>query len=193
MEAPNGHRLRSRPPVYAPIDAGVVPMSAAALVDRWPLVGRWDELDVVERAVTTSSADGVLLFGHAGVGKTRLADEMSRQLERAGRTSRRAIASQAAAAAPLGALAHLLPADITSQEAAPENPADVFRRAADAFAAQGAPTVLVIDDLHLLDASSLALLTQLVANGLVFLVATVRTDASASDGVNALVRSDRVI
>src|SRR5262245_53589243 len=165
MEAPNGHRLRSRPPVYAPIDAGVVPMSAAALVDRWPLVGRWDELDVVERTVTTSTADGVLLFGHAGVGKTRLADEMRKQLERGGRSSRRAIASQAVAAAPFGALAHLLPADITARGSA-QDPAELFRRAADAFAAQGSPSVLVIDDLHLLDATSLALLTQLVVNGL---------------------------
>jgi hypothetical protein len=39
----------------------MVAMTAAALVDRWPLVWRWDELNIVDRVVTTGSADGVLL------------------------------------------------------------------------------------------------------------------------------------
>jgi DNA-binding CsgD family transcriptional regulator len=168
-------------------------MSATALVDRWPLVGRWDELDVVERAVATGAANGVVLFGPAGVGKTRLADEMRRQLERAGRTTRRAVASSATAATPFGAVAHLLPSEIAGSGAPGDDPADVFRRATDAFAAEGAPPVLVVDDLHLLDATSLALLTQLVANGLVFLIATVRTDELMPDGIETLMRSDRVL
>ena len=38
----------------------------------WPLVGRLDELELVERALARPEAAGVLLAGEAGVGKTAL-------------------------------------------------------------------------------------------------------------------------
>src|SRR6476646_7816271 len=142
------------PVAYAPERARADCMSIPAAVDRWPLVGRWDGLDAVERAITdTVAADGIVLFGPPGVGKTRLADEMRRQLERAGRVTRRAVASRTAATAPFGAVAHLLPSDIVSR-AAVDDPAATFQRAAEVFAALGSSPVLVVDDVHLLDATS---------------------------------------
>jgi DNA-binding NarL/FixJ family response regulator len=153
-------------------------MSTAAVVDRWPLVGRWDALEACEAAI--ADCDGIVLFGAAGVGKTRLADELGARLETGDRTRLRAVASKTAAATPLGALAHVLPPG-----------PDAYARAAETFAATR--PVLAVDDLHLLDATSLTLLAQLVANGLVFLIGTVRTGEPAPDGVDALVRSDRVV
>src|SRR5690242_307981 len=162
-------------------------MSAAAVVDRWPLVGRWYELDLCAQAAS-GNADGVVLVGDAGVGKTRLADEFGRQLAREDRPTYRAVASRALRETPLGALAHLLPPDLSgSTDDVPE----LFRRALDTFAA-GTTPVLVVDDLHLLDTTSLMLITQLVANGLIFFVGTVRVGEAPGDGVDALLRSDRV-
>ena len=50
----------------------------------------------------------------------------------------------------------------------------------------GGPLVLFVDDLHLLDATSATLVGQLVDADLVFLVATVRSDARVPAGVDAL-------
>jgi DNA-binding CsgD family transcriptional regulator/tetratricopeptide (TPR) repeat protein len=162
-------------------------MSAAAVVDRWPLVGRWSELDVCAQAAS-GAADGVVLVGDAGVGKTRLADELGRQLAREDRPTFRAVASRALRETPLGALAHLLPRDMSGNT---DEIPELFRRALDTFAA-GTTPVLVVDDLHLLDTTSLMLVTQLVANGLIFFIGTVRAGEATADGVDALLRSDRV-
>lgn len=74
---------------------------------RWPLIGRRVELDRIDRALT-DGATGVVVFGPAGVGRSRLADEARRLAEGCGRMCRRAVASGSAAAMPLRALAHLL-------------------------------------------------------------------------------------
>ena len=83
-----------------------------ALVDRWPLVGRWDELETFDHILRERTSDGVLLLGPAGVGKTRLADELRRRCEAEGLTAVGAVASRTAASAPLSALANLLPPDV---------------------------------------------------------------------------------
>lgn len=167
-------------------------MSTLAAVERWPLVGRWDELAAVELALAGGAASGVVIFGAAGVGKTRIAEEMRAQVERTGRTTRRAIALDPAASTPLGALAHLLPADVVRGAVTGEDASVIFGQAFDAFAAQIEPTLLLIDDVHLLDATSLSLVAQLAANRLVFVLATARTGEPVSAGLAALLRIDGV-
>jgi hypothetical protein len=55
-----------------------------------------------------------VLHGPAGVGKTRLAEEALRLAERGGRIVSRAVGHPATQEIPLGALAHLLPGDLTA-------------------------------------------------------------------------------
>src|SRR5829696_2147092 len=156
---------------------------------RWPLVGRDGELADLAAVLADGSRRGVLICGPAGVGKTRLADEFLAIAAAAGRACGRASASAAAAQIPLGALAHLLP------PAVGRNRSDVvalFDGVLAAFrAASSKPFVLLADDMHMLDRTSLTLLTQLVDATAVFLIGTVRTGEPIPDAVSALWRGDR--
>src|SRR5215218_9823149 len=79
---------------------------------RWPLVGRQVELDRCVDALDDGVALGVFVHGEAGVGKTRLADEVVARLSSGGRLVLRSRGSVASASIPLGALVHLLPAEL---------------------------------------------------------------------------------
>ncbi|HEY3261302.1 MAG TPA: LuxR C-terminal-related transcriptional regulator [Pseudonocardiaceae bacterium] len=156
---------------------------------RWPLVGRDGELADLAAVLTDGTRHGVLICGPAGVGKTRLADEFLAIAAAARRACGRVSASAAATQIPLGALAHLLP------PAVGRNRSDVvalFDGVLAAFrAASPEPFVLLADDIHMLDRTSLTLLTQLVDATAVFLVGTVRTGEPIPDAVSALWRGDR--
>jgi len=167
---------------------------------RWPLIGRRVELDRIDRALADPATEGVVVFGPAGVGRSRLAEETRQLAERRGRLCLRGVASSSAAAMPLGALAHLLADDRPGPDAgsAASPPVDLGAafgrvRAAVAAEADGRPVALVIDDLHLLDAASTTLVAQLVASRTAFLVGTVRTGDPLPDGIRALARADGVV
>lgn len=49
--------------------------AVAITLPRWPLIGRRAELEVFEQALCSDDRTGLLIYGLAGVGKTRLADE----------------------------------------------------------------------------------------------------------------------
>ncbi|MEV4316770.1 LuxR C-terminal-related transcriptional regulator [Actinocrispum sp. NPDC049592] len=158
---------------------------------RWPLVDRSDELTDLLAALDDRARSGVLLCGPAGVGKTRLADEFLAVAEGSGRACGRATASDTAAQVPLGALAHLLPSEVGRNRcdavALCNGVLGTFRLA------DQRPFVLLVDDLHLLDRTSLTLLTQLVDARAVFLIGTVRTGEPIPDAVSALWRGDRMV
>lgn len=157
----------------------------------WPLVGRSEELDLVEGALTRSETGGVVLGGAPGVGKTRLAKEVLSLLESVGYGVEWAVATLSASMIPYGALAHLLPEELVDGEQAgtPAGTANVLRAAAEALvsrAGKGERLALGVDDAHLLDASSAALVHQLVATDAAFLVAAVRSGEPAPDAVVGL-------
>jgi DNA-binding CsgD family transcriptional regulator len=171
-------------------------MTPVAVAERWPLVGRRSELARFSATLADPGYDAFVIHGPPGVGKTRLADECLEVAERAGRACGRATANVEAGAVPLGAIAHLLSADLRSEDIrAGESldPVQVFARAKRAFAerGEGAQFVLMVDDLHLLDVTSATLLGQLVVTGVVFLIATVPVDLRAPTSVTALWRGDR--
>src|SRR5262245_61946805 len=72
----------------------------------WSLVGRAEELDWLLDAVTPP-ADGVLLAGSAGVGKTRLASEVAARWQAGGGECRWFVASYSARSMPLGVFAEI--------------------------------------------------------------------------------------
>lgn len=131
--------------------------------EEWPLVGRDRQRELLREHVTAAAPGTLVLSGEAGAGRTRLAREALALARRAGRETRWAVGHEAAAAVPLGALAHLVP----------PGPPDAFGllRAAMAELTR-APLVLVVDDAHLLDDLSLTLLHQLSMDGRVTLVVT---------------------
>ena len=116
----------------------------------------------------------VVIHGPAGVGKSRLADEVVQRAVAAGWYTVRARGSAAAGAMPLGALVHLLPRELLDNRFDPvalygEVVAFLDQRRA------GQRLVLLVDDLQWLDTASAALLGQLVDGGTASLVGTVRS------------------
>lgn len=150
----------------------------------WPLIGREQQLASIASAMGSPTTHGIVVVGASGLGKTRLATEALRRAAAHGAATVWAVATRAAASIPFGPLAHLLPdsaGDVTSR-------LDLLRHAGQALRerAQGRPMVLGIDDAHLLDDASAALVHHLVTTSTAFVVATVRTGEAAPDAVSAL-------
>lgn len=146
----------------------------------WPLTGRQDEIELIK---SVSEGNGVLLSGAAGVGKTRLLREAIELARKAGRAIELVAATRAGAHVPLSAVSHLL-----SPDSVDRRPDGLFRLAALRLLQrwQGTQVVLAVDDAHLLDDGSAALVHYLCAHRHVTLVATARSGEAAPDAVTAL-------
>jgi hypothetical protein len=136
-------------------------------------------------------AHGFLIYGEPGVGKTHLADQLLAEADAQGRKVSRATATEGLRTIPLGALAHLLPPGIGDTRV------DLIKLMSEVrpvLVRQGAsgPLVLLVDDLHLLDSTSVMLVGQLLDADLLFLVATVRAGATLPAGLDAAWQRGRV-
>ena len=155
----------------------------------WPLIGRSAELERVLDRLHGPAPGAVVVAGAAGVGKTRLSLEARRAIEAEGGATARAVASRAAASIPFGAFAPLLP----RSDAPLDGRLDLLRQAAEALAQRARPVgegphrlFLFVDDAHLLDDGSAALLLQVAPEPWCRLVVTVRSGEAAPDPVTAL-------
>ena len=150
----------------------------------WPLVSREAELESFARGWESRRVSVVLIAGAAGVGKSRLAEAcFDRVTGRQGVRGARVAATTVAATVPLGALMHLIPAEIDLSD-----PVAGFASVARSLAgpSRSDRLVVLVDDLPLLDAASRLLLTQLLRAGNVRLIATARTGAGPGmDGEGA--------
>ncbi|TQF73647.1 AAA family ATPase [Rhodococcus spelaei] len=151
--------------------------------ERWPLVGRDDELAFVGKALggIHRRGSGVVLAGAPGVGKTRLARDALAAAARQGATVRWVVATHSARAVPLGALSRYL-GDTTGE------PGRMLSRASRTLASGpgGSRVVIGVDDAHLLDATSALVVHQIVLDAMAPVVITVRTGEPAPDAVTAL-------
>ncbi|MET1001607.1 MAG: AAA family ATPase [Acidimicrobiia bacterium] len=146
----------------------------------WPLVGRDDELALATAALATHGC--VVLTGDAGVGKTRLAREVLARVAKDGDRTEWVAATQSAATIPLGAVAQLVPeaAIGRGRDATLRGIVRVLQRDDDKS------LLLGIDDAHLLDDASAALVQHLVAGQAASAVITMRSGESISDSIASL-------
>jgi len=166
------------------------------IADAWgkglPFAGRAGELDALERALRRSDCRAAVISGPPGVGRSRLADEfLARAGGRGGHRTVRVQATHTARPLPLSALAPLLPSSAYVEDTA-RFLHEVRRGMAAHRAGTGARTVLVVDDVHHLDDTSLALLCLLLGDNTVFLTATLPDGADWPDVLRSLWRQDRL-
>src|SRR5262249_11971203 len=148
----------------------------------WPLVGREAELNEICSLIRERC--GVVLAGPAGIGKTRLLDEVAALLGRDSWHVERGAATPAIAPLPLAAFAFL---------DAPE-PIDMGGFATPLGSARRSllercgdhPLLLIVDDAHSLDDASATLVYQLAASGEAVVAANVRASERSPEPVVAL-------
>ncbi|MEU6915065.1 LuxR family transcriptional regulator AbsR2 [Streptomyces olindensis] len=126
----------------------------------WPFAGREDELELVRRSLAGPHR-GIVVTGPAGCGKTRLVTEAIR-----GTGCARAAGTPGSRGLPYAAFAHLLPESVTPHRA--------VRLLSDV-------RTLLVDDAHLLDDASAALVHQLAVHGRTRLL-VVATDGAPVPG-----------
>lgn len=150
-------------------------------ISGWPFRGREAELALIGQAMNDPAVAGLVVAGEAGVGKTRLALEALERADSKRYMVKRAIATEAARSIRLGALAQLLPADLPPS-------ANPLRAATEALVAVGGQQRLLLgmDDAHLLDDFSAALLHQIVHSGAAFVLLTLRSGEPAPGPITAL-------
>ncbi|NUR88934.1 MAG: hypothetical protein HOY71_33020, partial [Nonomuraea sp.] len=150
----------------------------------WPLVGRSAELRTLTEAVTRPDLAGVVVVGPAGVGRTRLAREALTRLAGQGHPTSWATGSRSAGVIPLGALLPLVPLGEVET-------GRLFARLLERFSAPaGKRRVLAVDDTHLLDSASAALVHQVAVHTRTFVILTARQGARPPDVVTALWKED---
>ncbi|NDZ76177.1 hypothetical protein G3I36_35095, partial [Streptomyces sp. SID10362] len=141
------------------------PPDATAPDAPWPFTGRADELELVRRSVAAGRG-GLVVTGPAGSGKTRLVTEAVRGTDHA-----RAAGTPETRDIPFAAFAHLLPETVT------------LHRAVHLLSGV---RLLLVDDAHLLDDSSAALLHQLAVHGRTRLLVVATDGAPVPDAVARL-------
>ena len=135
----------------------------------WPLVGRSGELRTVEAALASAEMSGVVIYGAAGVGKSRVAREALATAAGHGWITRWAVGTSSARSIPLGAFTTWAPPGVAE-------PVQLLRGVIDALTAApaGEPVVIGIDDVHLLDDLSTFVVHQIVSRQAAKLILTVR-------------------
>lgn len=154
------------------------------MVERWPLVGRDDELaDLLRLLGAARGPRGVALFGEPGVGKTRLVTEAVEARQARGAAVEWVRATEAARAIPLGSFAHLLSAGDEAHERD-----DLLHSALSRLGMRAGErdVLLAVDDGHLLDEASVALLHLAVTQTGVRVLISVRTGEPLPAGLIGL-------
>ncbi|WP_067454276.1 AAA family ATPase [Actinomadura macra] len=159
------------------------------LVSDWPFLGRDEELTVIESAFADGGAVAVVIGGPAGMGKTCLAREAVSHLAAAGCRVEWVTGTLSAASVPFGAVAHLLPERLPPDA----DRLGLLKAAAATVAGWEGRVVIGVDDAHLLDPASAAVIGHLATRRLAFFVVTSRDGTPLPDAVSTLVRHGEAI
>jgi len=147
---------------------------------RWPFTGREEQSRQVTTALRARTGRGVVLAGGAGVGRSRLASECARGFG----PVQWIVGTRCGAALPFSAFAGL-----RSPEGGAGDPIREVTAALRRPPGQERP-VLVVDDAHLLDPESAALVHHLAVRREARMIVTVRDGEPAPDAVVALWKDD---
>lgn len=168
----------------------------------WPLPGRAAAAEEIARLLDGPPGTGaVVLVAPRGVGRSAVARRVTALRDRDGVTTTWIVGTRYTRAVPFGALRHLLPPDVLPSDlqppllsaASPVADPGALVSAADALTtALGPDPVLVVDDLHLVDAASIDLLAGLVVDGALRMLATWPQDAGERDPLTEAAGSDLV-
>ena len=154
----------------------------------WPFRGRDEELDVVRAVIEVGDTAGaVVVLGSAGVGKTRLLREVAASVARSGRPVRWINGSPLVQHVALGAVTEFFPAETVGAEPAAlaaHARMELSRRNGDL------PAAVFVDDAHLLDAESAAIVHQLCLSPAVAVVCAARSHVPVPM-ITSLCRDDR--
>ena len=149
----------------------------------WPLVGRSDELAYAQAALASGEVSGVVLAGHPGVGKSRLAHELVSSVWDSDTRVVSCVATRATASIPFGAVAELL----GTFDAALDDQLAVLRAVTSSLASPSDRKVLItLDDAHLVDDATAALLHHVVNRRLAQVVVTVRSGEALPEAITAM-------
>jgi DNA-binding CsgD family transcriptional regulator len=134
----------------------------------WPLIGRSEAMGAIEAAISASDASGIVVYGAAGVGKSRIAREALSAAESQGCECRWAVGTSSARAIPLGAFTAWAPSGVTDT-------VQLLRGviASLTAASSGATVVVCVDDVHLLDDLSIFVVHQIMQRGAAKVMLTV--------------------
>ncbi len=155
----------------------------------WAFAGRDGELERLNDVLSDPTRPAVVLTGPAGVGKTRLGLELLERASKAGMATARVMATGTNTELPFSAASALIP---DGEFWTVREPIELARRLADAVAERtaGQRLAVLVDDAHLLDDGSAALIQQLVMRNLAFIIVTVRTGERVPGPIMAFWRED---
>ncbi|HEV2779268.1 MAG TPA: AAA family ATPase, partial [Actinophytocola sp.] len=157
----------------------------------FPMVGREHQVGEILALLRRPDMAAAFLVGPAGIGKSRLAAEVLARARKQGHRVASVSGTQTCAQVPFAAVARFLP----ERGNAPASRLELFRSAGAALAGPGSTgrTVVLVDDAHLLDEPSAALLHHLASTQRAFLIGTVRGGNRLGDALLALWRQDRAV
>jgi DNA-binding CsgD family transcriptional regulator len=135
----------------------------------WPLTGRSEEMGAIEAAILASDVSGIVVFGAAGVGKSRIAREALTAAVSRGCEGRWAVGTSSARTLPLGAFTAWAQTGVTDT-------VQLVRGVIESLTAAPAGTTVVVavDDVHRLDNLSTFVVQQIAQRGAAKLILTVR-------------------
>ncbi|MFD3330939.1 LuxR C-terminal-related transcriptional regulator [Streptomyces sp. NPDC058701] len=149
----------------------------------WNLAEREQQIDFFQTVRAADITPGLIIQGPAGVGKTRLAEEIYKIVTHGGDPGVQLIATGGAKSMPLGAISPLLPPGVDLSDAVE----DVARTIAALRQRKTGKWFVFLDDLQNLDMASCLILSNLMSARAVFLVATIRGGVQLDDGVKSIV------
>ncbi|MEB3021198.1 helix-turn-helix transcriptional regulator [[Mycobacterium] crassicus] len=151
----------------------------------WPLIGRSEEMQKIQAALSASDVSGAVVWGAEGVGKSRITRDMLSIVMSQGTEVRWAVCTSAARSVPLGAFAAWAPSGVTQTVALVRGVIETLT------AAPSGATVVGVDDVHLIDDLSAFVVHQIVQRGLAKVIFTVREGESIPAAVHEIWEAGR--
>jgi DNA-binding CsgD family transcriptional regulator len=147
----------------------------------WPLIGRTGEMGAITAAIAAPAVSGMLVYGPAGVGKSRIVREALSVAASHGYETRWTVGTSSARAVPLGAFTAWAPAGVTDTF-------QLLRGVIESLTAgpAAARVILAVDDVHLLDDLSTFVIQQIVQRRAANVILTVRDGEPITPGIREI-------